>query len=540
MSDNAQLPPIFPMFNPPFRSAEFSRFTKYLPFMARPTEQELKWGTLKVLRARSRYVARNFAHAGGVIRFIARRVAGAGLVLQSRLRNQADGRFLRVENRQIDALIEQWAKTGMTPSGRKWNRFWTLAAILFLTDGEVFLRAIENPERKGITLEYQFLRGDQLAENDSDIYQCVLPGNKVTLGIEHDPLGRVAAYHFYKNGGTSYWTQSTYEIERVPADQIIAWQNFEVADSPRGIPILTPVVLRCADFDEIICATMTQAWMQAATAAYVETEFPAEMRESYAAGIRGGRVGTVSGDNQEEGLFVPTDRGQADLPMGTMQFMLPGEKVTLAEPKTPGTTFDPFTQMILRAIAAGIGISYEALAAHWSPVSYSGGTIIQQQDDMFLSEFNEQMDEELIVPIHDDLVDHIFDLNQLMKEPKSIDRHEFVAQHPRTEPVDKLKHAVANAQLLATRQDSLKGICARAGKDVYDVLDEIAEETAYAKEIGVSLFIAPVTKSANAGNAQRQVASQDQKDLQSEDDQKSGLANVIAMAEELLKGADAA
>lgn len=510
---------------PAYRTAEYSRFTKHLPSSSRPTAEELKCGTLKVLRARSRYITRNFAHAGGVIRWIARRVAGAGLRIQPRMRASGSGLLLREENAQLERIIDQWWRDGITPTGLKWKQYWTLSVIQFLVDGEVFRRKIENPRRKGISREYQVLRGDQLAENEGDEALCEFAeGNSFYLGIESDPLGRRVAYHFYKNGRTSYGSACAepLEIERVPADQIIAWQNLEMPDSARGIPILTPVVLRLADFDELLSALLTTMWNQAGRSMIVETPFPVETMEA-----RVGALNTAGANPDSCTGSDRVDRMLEDMPIGETMYMLPGEKVQFGEPKAPGDNFTAGEAAILRALAAGIGCSYEELAKQWSGVNSSNGRLISEGDKMLLREFFEDMDEGLIEGMYADIVDHVFDLNRVMPEPKCDDRHAMLVQHPQPGPADPLKQALADEQMIQSRTTSPQRICASRGEDAYEVIDEIAEFENYMREKGVEAGGAKVA--GNQGNAQRQIQGDDPNAA----DDSAAAANIVQIASKM-------
>ena len=97
----------------PYRAAEMNRLTAHLPVVSYPTAEELRHGTLRILRVRSRFLVQNHPHACGAIRHIVRRVCGAGLRIQARLRSTQSYRpFLRDENRFIERTWREHARRG--------------------------------------------------------------------------------------------------------------------------------------------------------------------------------------------------------------------------------------------------------------------------------------------------------------------------------------------------------------------------------------------------------------------------------------------
>jgi lambda family phage portal protein len=76
-----------------------------------------------------------------------------------------------------------------------------------------------------------------------------------------------------------------------------------------------------------------------------------------------------------EGDPTPDDVDGADkiteFEPGVFKTLAPGEKVNVPDLKRPSGQFDPFMVTMLRAVAAGIGDSYESLTADYSKSNYS-------------------------------------------------------------------------------------------------------------------------------------------------------------------------
>lgn len=510
--------PLLDQYGKPFKAAEYNRLTVNLPSIRRPSAEELAHGTLRTIRARSRYIARNHAHANGAIRHIARRVCGAGLRIQGRIRGE--GRYLRDENWALEYLWEQRCRYGLTTNGLRGVRFWLLCVLHYLIDGEVFLVKSENRARPGITSEWQIVTGDMLTDScDAPSLKGVAPGNIVELGIEMTPEGRVVAYHFTEetkgSGGLG-----TVQTVRVDAYRVIHWANIEYSDAPRGLPILTPVVLNLADLAEFFSAVLTQAWAQASIVAFIKTAMAAERQETR------GRIGVRPG--ADEAPTGQPQRWRQAMTPGTMEFLLPDEEMQFADPKAPSGTIDPFTQVLLRAIAAGIGISYETLARDYTRTNYSSGRQTENEDKLTFQELNLLMDQEIVYPVWADHVDHVYTINRLRQIPAGIGAegqgaegiYAHVVQHPVKDHADPVKDVTADVMELEARIASPQEVCAKRGKDFFEVVDEIAEAEAYMRERGVT--------SAQVAEA---LAKQAGQDGQSKPSQARRLAEVLSVAD---------
>ena len=73
------------------------------------------------------------------------------------------------------------------------------------------------------------------------------------------------------------------------------------------------------------------------------------------------------------GVGPADENGQAfaGLEPGTMQFLSPGEDIKFSSPADVGGTYEAFMRQQLRAIAVGMGITYEQLTGDLSNVNYS-------------------------------------------------------------------------------------------------------------------------------------------------------------------------
>ena len=230
-----------------------------------------------------------------------------------------------------------------------------LAVRGIFESGEVFIRRRLRPMGDGLTvpLQLQILEADHvpLTENRS-----APGGNTVLAGIEYDREGRRVAYHIYREHPGEFMVQRTrsWELERVPASEILHIFSRERPGQVRGTPRLASVLVRLYQID-----------------AYEDAEL---LRKKIAAMFSG----FVSPGVRDDGTPLVDDRtpdkdgaGEITLEPGGMQVLKPGASITFSEPSEVGTSYDPFMKWNLRGAAAGAGVTYEQVTGDLSDVNFS-------------------------------------------------------------------------------------------------------------------------------------------------------------------------
>jgi lambda family phage portal protein len=166
--------------------------------------------------------------------------------------------------------------------------------------------------------------------------------------------------------------------------------------------------------------------------------------------------------------------------------LLPGESIETIDSKRPNPELSNFRNGQLRAVAAGIGVSYSSLAR-----DYNGTYSAQRQElveqapaykilsDQFVSQF--------IQPVWEAFVT-LAVTARLVKIPAELDRRtltdaEFRA--PAMPWIDPLKEANANAQLMAGHTASPQQMIRDRGDNPIDVLNQIAQWRRLLAERGI-------------------------------------------------------
>lgn len=339
-----------------YAAAAMSRLTAGMSSYSLSANQEI-FRSLRTMRARSRELARDNAHAKKFLQMIETNVIGPdGIMLQNKAGDyDAVGKFKLdlVANNTIERAWREWGKRGICDiTGRmSFPAVQRLYARTMARDGEVLIRRIRDKTRNKFGYTLQFIDVDRLDER----YNDELPsGNVVRMSVELNRDGRPVAYHILSRHPGDMWAQSgeQYDVrERVPADQII--HDF-VADRPeqiRGVPWMHAAMIRLNHLGAFDEAAIIAARIGAAKMGFFTT--------------KDGDGTGIADDSEADGTLIT----EAD--PGTFHVLGEGQSFTAFDPKYPEANYDGFTKACLRGIASGFGVSYNSLASDLEGVSYS-------------------------------------------------------------------------------------------------------------------------------------------------------------------------
>jgi lambda family phage portal protein len=226
--------------------------------------------------------------------------------------------------------------------------------------GEVFVRMIRQPfGGSRVPFALQVLEADYLI--DDDVPQA-MAGNTVRLGIEVDSYLRPQAYHFYANhpGDTYAGNPRTNGRRiRVPADEVIHLFLSERPGQTRGVTWFASALMRLH---------MLQG--------YEEAEVVRARAASALMGFITSPEGELVGDEIYDGDRV------SEFTPGVFKYLQPGESVTVPDLNAPDGQLEPFTRSMLRAAAAGIGVSFESISKNFSESNYSSSrlSLLEERD----------------------------------------------------------------------------------------------------------------------------------------------------------------
>lgn len=326
---------------------------------------------LEELRPRARDLYMGGALPNGSLKTLRTNIVGTGL----RLKPAFDADFLRLSDEQADRLRSQierefslWANskdcdaTGL-------HDFYELQQLAFLSQmmsGDVFALLPVLPRPNAIyDTRIKLLEADRCSTPNS---QEGLSGNKIQSGVEVDQDGMIVAYWFSdRHPGSIYGTPLKWNRVQVVGPEsgrrnVLHLMEAERPEQRRGVPILAPVIESLKQLERYTEAELTAAVISAMFTVFIETESPDQ--DQFSLPPVDGPIENATGEP------VPPTDDELRLGAGAVQFLQPGEKVTIANPGRPNAGFDPFVSAILRQVGASLEIPYELLLKNFT-ASYS-------------------------------------------------------------------------------------------------------------------------------------------------------------------------
>jgi len=340
-----------------YSGARLSRLTEGWGQSDSSADNELS-SSLRMLRARSRALTRDAGYAKRAKRIIQNNVIGSGIGLQARV-STARGTLNERTNDEIEALWNDWCRAEYCHTGGTMHFADLERACVgqVFEAGEVFVRKhFRALNGSPVPLALELIEAERIAD---ELSAAAGLSNVVRMGVEVDDFYRPLTYWIRKlhPGEFRLSVFRTDEIERVPAELIHHLRIVDRWPQTRGEPWLHAVARRLNDMDGYSEAEIVAARGAASYMATIETS---------------GEYGTETGeeDGSKEVVIEP----------GIVERLGPGEKLNMHSPNRPNQAMDPFMRMMLREVAAGVGVSYESLSRDYSQSNYSSSRLALLDD----------------------------------------------------------------------------------------------------------------------------------------------------------------
>ncbi len=301
----------------------------------------------RVLVARSRDQAANNDYGKAFIRRCRQNIVGPrGLMLQAQAK---DGDKLDSgANKAIERAWARWSKAkNCDVTGKMSLRQIQKALITSAAkDGEFFLRTVIGKEAGPWGFAVQVL---DPVRCPVDLEQKDMPGGRfIRHGIEFNRYGRPLAFYFqtlaadeidYSFGGRDY--------TRVPADQIVHGYLTDIIGQKRGLPWMATSLVRMQHLSEFEKSALVNAREGANKQGFIEWE------EGFGPAVEG-----------DEEVEIESEPGTYhELPMGA--------RFKGHDPQYPSGELAVFSKHMLRGIASGLGVAYNAFANDLEGVNFS-------------------------------------------------------------------------------------------------------------------------------------------------------------------------
>lgn len=306
--------------------------------------------SLETLRDRSRDADRQNPYATAIVDSLCANEIGTGIRPVFQHPDES-------VNERLTKRFEKWAKYA------DWDQsldFWGLQALARETQivsGECLARLLvdETVPFGSNPLRLELLEPDHLPLMQFSGVKDLPGGHYVRYGIEYDARGRRVAYYLHREHPSETVFGGSQELVRVPEAEIIHLMTPRRPKQRRGIPKMSPVLIRLWLLDQYDDAELVRKNLTAKLTGFITSPVADDGSRPLGGEDRDGSPG-VTDDDMEPGTFKELD---------------PGEDVRLADVDDVGGGYSSFTDTQQRAIAVGSGLANFQVSGNLGDFNFS-------------------------------------------------------------------------------------------------------------------------------------------------------------------------
>jgi lambda family phage portal protein len=332
-------------------------------------DAEIRTG-LTNLRGRSRQVVRDSGYAKRARSIIVDNIVGARIGFQGNIKGPG-GKLKKKLNDSVEGTFEKWKRPEFCHDGGALH-FDDLERLVMgevFEAGEVFVRK-HRRAFGGSAVPFAL----EVIESERCPHAVQPPAHhrqdRVRMGVELDSHFRALGYWFLPRHPSELEFDgfANDRIEFVPASDVIHLRLIDRWPQTRGVPMMHTAMRKLQEMDgyseaEVMAAragAMFLGWLEGSEwddtlfqQAVNDQRLPEELRQQL------------------------TQARQVNLNMkpATILTPPPGMKLQFHNPTRPNAALDAFMRYMLREMAAGIGVSYEALSKDFSQTNYSSSRL---------------------------------------------------------------------------------------------------------------------------------------------------------------------
>lgn len=435
-----------------FDAAGSGRRTKNWQASGTDANVEIRRDGMK-LRDRSREQGRNNPYARKALRTIPANVVGNGIRLS------IDGKGSKRVMEKLKMLWKNWAEKRMCDFDER-KTFYSIQRLCMrsiLESGEVFVVQVRDASLK-VPLQLQILEADFLDTQKDGIQ--VEGGGYIESGIEFNSKGKRVAYWMFSQHPGSNRVWKKLNSERVPASNVLHLYYEERPGQLAGVPAGAASMLSLRDFREYEDAQLIRQKIASCFTAFVtQAEEP--------------------GPGEKDANGLPMERVEP----GIIEYLPPGREVTFGSPP-PVENFNEYAEVTLRGIAAGYGMTYEAMTGDLSNVNFSSGRMGWIEFGRVVSEWQN----EVMIP---QLCDRVWEWFFEAVKVKGLipDRLEVMTEWtpPRREMIDPVKEINGLKEMVRAGFNSWQDVIRQLGFDPRVVLSELESDQKEFDRVGLML-----------------------------------------------------
>lgn len=434
--------------------------------------------SLAIMRARARQLAQSNEYGRRFLSLVAANIVGrAHPKLQVRAyrdqRNPDKPVTLdKAANDAIEIHFAKWGKKADIAGRMGFQHLLRVSIKSVARDGEALVRLVRDRKLPyGIAL--QLLEADRLDET----LNVQTAGRIIRQGVEIADTGRPIAYWVKTKHPGDRYNAGQFDIERIPAADIIHLFLPERAEQVRGYTWFHAILLRTAQLHGFNESAVLAAHIGASKIAALERS---EDAPDATAGMADGQVGAAFQMNVEAGELF-------ELP--------PGYKLNSWNPEYPHANFDSFVKAAMRGIAVGLDVAAHNLSGDMTEVNYSSARIAELSEREQWMVLQDWFIASLVEPIYLEWLalallrgDITFEISGKALPADRFAKFANVSrfQGRRWAWVDPSKESDANEKQLANKLTSRTRLAAEQGDEFDDILDELALEEQAIKAAGLA------------------------------------------------------
>jgi lambda family phage portal protein len=405
---------------------------------------------------------RNHDISRGILRTMVNNMVGPqGIGIEPQPR-RADG---TIHEEYAAQLRTAWREFCLKPevTGRhSMAKVQRLMALTWIRDGEAFAQELVGSvpgltHGSRVPLSLEMFEPDLVPYD----YQNVFPaGGSIEQGVERDAWGKPRAFYVYKRHpaegvGVAYGTG---DLKRVPADRVHHIALLDRIGQMRGVSEFASIITRLEDIKDYEESERIAAKIAAALTAYVKKVSP------------DGYQGAQTDENGE-----PISRQLSMAPGMIIDDLQVGEEIGMIDSNRPNPNLVTFRGGQLRAIAAGVGVSYSSAAKDYN------GTFSAQRQELVEQWVNyatltDEFVGQFLQPLWDTFV-RVADISGVVRKPRDVADESandamFLAQSMPW--IDPLKEAKAYVELTRAGFASEVEVMRKRGVNPRDVMEQMA------------------------------------------------------------------
>jgi lambda family phage portal protein len=420
--------------------------------------------SIETLISRSRQLTRDNPWAMRAIGIIASNTVGTGIIPQ--VKGATPALTAKLEERW--AL---WAKETAIDADDRLD-FYGIQSLVLKTvvkSGSCLVRRRRRRPADGlpVPLQVQVLEPDFLDRRKDGNLQG---GGFIVGGVEFSAIGKRVAYHLYKShpGETGKFFTLP-ESSRVPAEDICHVYRIDRPGQAVGVPWAAPILIRTRELDEYEDAELVRQKVAACYTAFVH---------------RNDDSADFGGEMPTTGEQTNRDRAEHIEP-AAIEYLDEGESVTFGQPPQ-NQGYDTHVRAVLRSIAAGFGVTYEALTGDLSQVNFSSARMGWLEFQRNVDEWRTQMlIPQLCKPVWEWFVEGAV-LAGHVPEGAPV-----TWMSPRREMIDPVKETSAAKDMVRSGMKSWTQVVAESGRDPEEVAAELAADFKRFDDLGLMLDCDP-------------------------------------------------